>query len=137
MMLQGLFNYLTDDTGVKALISNRLFPLLAKQGTAFPYAVYSVISAERVHSDDGPALNAMPRVQIDCYGRTYGQAREVFEAMRTALDGFSGFFETNDSPPEQVNIQAVELLNESDFIEEEGDKRIFRVSADFWIMFDE
>jgi hypothetical protein len=120
-----------------SLVSGRVYPLLAKQGTAKPYIVYQIISAERVHSDDGPAHNTMPRVQIDCYGQTYEQARSVFEAVRVDLDGFSGPLETADSPPEIVNVQAIELMSESDFIEEEGDKRIYRVSADFWVMYPE
>lgn len=87
---EALYTHLTDDAGVAALVSARVYPLVAPQDVARPYLVYQRISTPRVRSHSGPSGLAHPRFQITAVASTYGSARSLANAVRAALDGYSG-----------------------------------------------
>lgn len=65
------------------------------QGTSTPYIVMYVIDdAEGTYLDDGPDGGpdgmSQGRVQIDCYARTYGEAKRLARAVRATVDGYKG-----------------------------------------------
>ena len=55
-----------------------------------PAIVLTLVSGGESLTLDGPDGLAEARVQVDCYGATFAQARAVAEAVRARLNGYSG-----------------------------------------------
>ena len=93
---QGLYDHLTADPAVTALIGVRFTPAPALQGGATPYAVYQLIGIvrERTRALDGPNPLVRARVQIDVYADTLLAAQAAAAAIRRALDGYRGLLGT-------------------------------------------
>jgi hypothetical protein len=80
---------------VMALTFGRVSPLMAAQGTEYPYVTYQRIATERLRCTEGPSLLASALMQLTIFdGRSgydvYASVREIAEAVRKALDGYSG-----------------------------------------------
>lgn len=120
----GLHAFLLADPAVAALIDTRLTPLILPQDPAYPAATYQRISASRLRSVDGPAGRGKPRLQLDCWGATYAQAKALAAAAGRALDGYKGLMGS-------VQVDAVSLDNEQDVHEEEPE--VYRVIQDYLI----
>jgi hypothetical protein len=63
----------------------------APAGATMPFASFQVVS----ESERWPTLNGVsglghPRVQVDCYGKTFREAKELSEQIRAAIDGYRG-----------------------------------------------
>jgi hypothetical protein len=99
---------------------------------------YQWISGERAHSLDGAIGLSSPRVQFDCWAKTYLQAETVFEAFRKRLDGFRGGM---GSPP--TKVQGAFFDSERDMYDESADAGsgsgvgLYRRSADFFLFYEE
>ncbi|ODA67672.1 hypothetical protein A7A08_01707 [Methyloligella halotolerans] len=93
----------------------------APQGTAAPYVVLNGITGNRDYNSQGPSGYVESRVQIDCYGETYGSAKTTARAVRSALSGVrSGA------------LLGVFIDSERDFPAADAEEvnRMFRVSID-------
>ena len=111
-----LYTLLSADAGVTALVALRTYPLVAPQGAEMPFIVYNRISSGRQYSLTGYSNLENPRMQVDCYGTTYSEAKALSEAVITALRGATTFGTEQDDPRES-------------FEEDET----FRISIDFSI----
>lgn len=77
-------------SGVTAISGSRISYGSATQGAALPYVVLHVIGDNEEHTYKGPDGLSQGRVQADCYGVTYAQAKLLSRAVRSALDGYRG-----------------------------------------------
>ena len=98
--------YLEASTGIHDLIANRIYPIKLPQNPTLPAVTYRVISGMEHHNIDV----AYPRFQFDCWGESYGNAKEVayeikeaFQRKKSVIGGTSG----------KAMIQGV-ILNEID-----------------------
>lgn len=87
---QSVLAYLLTKTGVTSLVVDRIYTGLRPQGEALPAITIHKISAGPEHDLDGAAGNANPRIQIDCWAGTDLEADALAEAVRNAMDGFTG-----------------------------------------------
>ena len=96
------------------------------QGSAMPYVVLWGIGDAAAATLDGPEGMSQGRVQVDCYGLTYGQAKQLARAVRAAMDGFRG-----------NGLKGVFLAGTRDTREGGSNEAIrpFRVSLDFIVNF--
>lgn len=85
-----LYALLTGDGTLTSLVSARIFPVLVPQGTTMPAVTYAQVSGGRVHATDGPAGLVNSRWQFNCWGVSNASARAVSDALRQAIDGYSG-----------------------------------------------
>lgn len=60
------------------------------QGQPLPAIVLTVVDDGEGHTYLGPDGLSRGRVQVDCYGSTYMDAKAVARAVRTVLDGYRG-----------------------------------------------
>lgn len=60
------------------------------QGQDSPLIVLNTISDTNGHDLKGPDGLQTGRVQVDCYGSTYGAAKLLSRAVKAALDGYLG-----------------------------------------------
>jgi len=77
---------LAADSGVSA-ITTRIYPNMIPQDPTFPLIAYQKISGPRDHHLQGPSGKAHPRFQIEAWAKTYTAAKDLANAIRTALDG--------------------------------------------------
>lgn len=124
---EALQAHLTDDADVAALVGTRVYPLRAEQGAARPYLVYQRISTPRVRSHSGPSGLAYPRFQITAVADSYSAARSLANAVREALDGYSG--DMGDAPGIRANAF---VDNDADGWEEASEAYTVRVDVIIW-----
>ena len=72
------------------LIGFRTYPVLAPMSASLPFVTYQRALIERQQTLSVPT--GVPRVSVEMstYAATYEEAREVADALRAALDGWSG-----------------------------------------------
>jgi len=91
-----LFARLKNDSGVAALVSDRIYPGVLLQGQTYPCLWYRTISRNPDFSMNGRAGYVTTRVQFDAMASTFEDAAVLLEAVRTALDG--QWAPTGDTP---------------------------------------
>ena len=126
-MLSDLRAQILADSAVENLVGTRMYPTIAPQSAALPYITYQVISAFRQPTMLAPDNLPEKRIQIDAWGSTFSQAHAVAEAIRQAIDGFSG---TMGSSP-GTEVQGVFADTERTMYEPEPE--LHRVSRDYRI----
>ena len=120
MITDDLRTYLLADATISGLVGTRIDPNKLSQNPTLPAVTYTMISAQRPSNADSPAIVTGQRIQIDCWGSTYAQAVNVFEAIRKRLNGKSS-----------GDIIVALLDNEREFYEPEPE--LYRRSADFMV----
>lgn len=87
---EGLYELLTMDTAVAALVGTRIYPLLVPQDADLPAMAYQRISGPRDHTHSGASGLAMARMQLTYLASSYAAVKALAEAVRAALDGLRG-----------------------------------------------
>lgn len=110
-----IFERLRDDPGVKAIADAKIFPQAAPQAggeddpakAKLPRITYQQISGNHFHNADGASRLANPLFQINSIAKTYGEAKQLANCVRRALQGFKGTVAG-------VVIQGIFLSNQRD-----------------------
>lgn len=128
-----LYATVIEDATVNAIIGTRFFPNVVPQSAKIPAATYMQISGPRVHSVEGALGMVKARYQINCWAAKYSTVKDLAEAIRKQLDGFSGTVNT-------VQIQSIMLVDEGDFPKLTDDAEVtlrYGKRLDFIIWFQE
>jgi hypothetical protein len=98
---------LANSTAVSSLVGTRVYPVVAPVEAVYPFVTWRRVAVQRLQTLSIPA--GTPKVTLDysIYGATYDQARQVADAMRTVLDGYTG---TVDN----TTVQRANVENETD-----------------------
>ena len=88
MIEQAVAERLLAFAGVSALVGTRVWPGIKPVGTPHPAIVYNRISGGPIYDDDGEAGVEQVRIQIDCWGDTYTDAKLLAVQVREALSGW-------------------------------------------------
>ena len=86
----GLVTHLEDDTGVGALIGDRIYPLQVPQDAELPALAYQIITDRYEVTHDQRSELSRARVQFTHVGTTYTALKSLSEAVRDALHQFTG-----------------------------------------------
>lgn len=78
------------DSGVSALVGNRVRPLALDQTDELPAIVYSLVTTDAWHALSGGTYGARTRIQFFCYGESLEDSVSVASAIMGSLDGFRG-----------------------------------------------
>lgn len=124
-----IYTALTANTSLAAIVSTRVYPVVAPRAAAMPLITY-----ERAGTDEIPIMSGVDgsltvRLSIDCWGTTYSGARAVADAVTNVLNGYAS---TATSPV----VVMVRREGERDVVEPPEaaeDKPLFRVSQDWAI----
>lgn len=92
MIAIGLFNILKTIPQV----GDRVFPLVAPQGTAAPYITFQRISSLDTGAMDGTESLDMGRFQIKVFSKTYKESVIIAEAVKTEMEGYGNKVMHND-----------------------------------------
>ena len=123
-----LRTFLLADSGIAAAVESRVYPIRLPQAPGMPAVTYFKVSGLRHYGTAGPEGLSRPRIQIDCWARTYAAALSVAELVRQRLEGYSGAMGS-------ATIQGVFFENEQEFFEAEPE--LYRVSRDYMVFFEE
>lgn len=83
-----VYNLLKNDSGVKALINERVYPLVAPQNVIKPYITYRVINGLKIQCLGGQIFQGDYRMQLDCFGTSYASVKSISQAVKNCLIGF-------------------------------------------------
>lgn len=89
-LANAIHTILKDNATVASLVSTRIYPVEAPQNAEAPYIVFSRISHDPHDTKSGVSKMDFVRVQIESYAGSYDTALSIDNAVRAALDRFSG-----------------------------------------------
>lgn len=87
---KAIYSILTSDSAVSAIVGSRVYPQIAAQGAAFPFAVYVLQSNSPSDTKSGVSTLDEVRYDIVVASETYAEASDLTEKIRTALDRYTG-----------------------------------------------
>lgn len=129
MILSGIQSLLASNAGIAALASNRIYPVLMPE--SLDLSTYGAVTYHVVGGSSDPTFTTSGmqklRVQFDCFGSTFKQANLIREAIRLAINGYSGTL--NDG----TTLQWAELIQPIDHFE--NDARQYRCSSEYYLHF--
>lgn len=119
---------LANDAGVSALVGAKIYWSEIPQGKQRPVICLHLVSEINTHTTSGTVDQEDATVQIDCWAETLTDAIAVSDAVKTALDGYSG---TEGS----TTFQGVFKRSErQDFSKpSNGNGKFHRVSSDYQV----
>ncbi|MDD4986375.1 MAG: DUF3168 domain-containing protein [Dehalococcoidales bacterium] len=129
---QALMTFLLAQSGITALVGDRIHFVRAPQDVAHPYLVISKVDDPGMHSHDGPVKLGDPRLQFSAFAETYGAAKLVTAAVKTALNGYKGTMGGDGG----VFVGGVFYDDETDLDPGDG-SGLFGVAADYIIWYQE
>jgi len=120
---KAIYGILSTNAGVKAICSTRIFPDVAAQGSPFPFVVYNITRLAPSDTKSGVSTLDEERYDINCVSGLYSEAIALSDAVRGALDRYSGVvngvnvqsiqftdFETNFDDDNDVYVAVVEVV---------------------------
>jgi hypothetical protein len=117
---KAIYGILAGNTDVTDLISTRIYPDMATQKAAYPFAVYTITSTQPSDSKDGASVLDDVEFTVMLYASTYAGVQDISEKVRTALDRYTGTVES-------VSVQSIRFLDTRS-AQMEFDKHIFIVN---------
>lgn len=122
-----IYNILSNDADVSALVGTRIFPNVAKNKTQFPFIIYDVDGESPTDDKDGVSTLDTDSAMVSGYSKTYAEASDLALKIRTALDRVKGTFGG-------VVVQSIQYGGYNDlFDDDSGDEGIYRKALDFKI----
>lgn len=125
-MEEALVAKLLASAGVTALVGNRINWTRRPQGNATPAVVLNMIDGSPGYTLAGPDGLYRNRVQVDCWAKTYAQAKLTARAVDAALSGFKGV-------SGGVSFRAVFIDSERDDYAAEGPDPLNRTMLDLMV----
>lgn len=98
---------------------------LSPRGTSEPRITLTTVGGDTDYTHDGPSGLREARVQVDCFGQSYGEAEIAARAVTAALSGWGA-----------SGITVVFKLSERDTVPS-AETGIFRSSADYRVLYQE
>ena len=120
-------NLLRTDSDVLALVSTRVYPVVAKDSTAFPFIIYDVESESPTQDKDGVSTLDEDFVTVSAYSKTYSEAADLARKIRTALDRKTGTYGG-------IKVQSIQYNGYNDLFDDNASNDgVYRKSLDFKI----
>lgn len=96
--------YLTGNEELNAIINNKVFPIVADQGTTYPFVVYKRSSLQTASSKDRYNYSEVAYVEMVVASKSYRQSVEIATKIRDVLDKKRGVLD-------DININEIRLDN--------------------------
>lgn len=112
--------------GVTALVSTRINWLRRPQGEALPAIVLHRIDGTPDVTHGGASGLVVSRVQVDCWGASFGSAKAIARAVQTAITA-------QTFTQGATRFDVILIADERDSTFDENNTPIFRTSLDLMI----
>lgn len=126
---------ITGNAGIAAIVSSRVYPIVAPDNCVFPCITYQRINTSREHRLDGPGNFTTALFETIIWtkretgsGGGVEQARDLSRKIQAVLDGYRGTVSS-------VDIQGILGQNETHGYE--NDIEVFRFTQQWLVMFRE
>ncbi len=126
-----LFSYLSNKTSITTRVSTRIYPHPAPESATYPFITYSVIGEDHQHHMAGGSGLVNVSLQVDVWATTHANRVLTQEALRNALDGYTGTMGAESLGIRSCFLHDLTELHEPDT--EGSGKPITRASMDFSI----
>lgn len=90
MIEQALFELLTGDGPLAALVGTRVYPLVLPQNPTLPALVYTELRSSALVAADGDTGMRESRFQVSAWGATYPAVKGIKARLVGLLSGASG-----------------------------------------------
>jgi hypothetical protein len=113
MIESALFTLLSTNQAITSQLGTRpagdtgVYPVTIPEDPILPALSYQIISSRDTPTLDDPLGTTKTRVQIECWGETYGAAVELRQIVTTAILGYRGTVTTPDGDVKIQNILRV------------------------------
>lgn len=134
MIVKAFQTYLESISGITAKVSTRIYPHhLPKTPKTYPVITHQLVDNDHLHHIGSASGSSTARIQVDCWGQTMADVETLAEAVRAALQGYSGAMGA-------ITVSFVQLAGERDLHEppKEGSNQwLYRRSMDFQVKYKE
>jgi len=128
---EALVTYLLAQSGVTDYVGQNIFFAKARKNVTRPYIVIYKIDSPRPGSHETSDHLAHPRFQFSVFSDTPEEAENIVEALRSALQGYSGTMGGEGG----VTVGAVFCDDETDL--DPGQSGPYGIAADYVIWYSE
>lgn len=90
MVGKAIYDILSNDTDVAAVVNDRIYPNIVGQTKTLPFISYQKISTLPANTKTGESLSEMYRVQVSSFAKEHDAAVELAKKVRNALDQVTG-----------------------------------------------
>ena len=109
---KAVYQLLSSDTGVTEKVENRIYPLIADQGTIYPFIIYKRTGIEPMTSKDRFICSEVTSVDVIIASDRYDEGIEVAELVKDALIGKNGIYSG-------IKITDIDMISaDEDYIED-------------------
>jgi len=119
---KAIFDLLLDNTDLRAIVNNRIFPEVAQQDAQLPYVVYNISSNEPSDTKREPSKMDTAQVEVNLYSTSYTECIDMSTHVRAALDRVTGTYSG-------VNVQSIQYLGE--VIDFDEAQRAYNITSDY------
>lgn len=89
-----IFNLLSNDAGLTAIVGTSIYPVTAPQDATFPLLVFRREDGGGEPDMDGQGDMIATDLQIDAVAETLAESVSVVDAVRTLLKNYTGLLDT-------------------------------------------
>jgi len=118
---------LVNDSDVNAIVSGRIYPEMAIEGSQTPYIVYSVMSNTPSNTKEGAPVDEA-NVEILSVARSYSEANDLADKVRDALDRVGTTVSVAEG---SIVVNSIQYTNEITQVTE--DRSLFASVQDYTI----
>ena len=109
---KAIYHILRNDDNVTAKVNQKIFPLIANEGTTFPFIIYKRSGLEPATTKDRYVYKESVYVEVVIAAESCNESIYIADVVRTAFINKQG----NIS---DVEVQSIELVNaDEDYIED-------------------
>lgn len=123
LLEEALLNFLKTRPAIAEATQGRVYAIEMPQRCAMPAVTFTDVATTPVSQLDGAGTRRGSRIQVDCWGNGYEQAKQLARSVREALDGYIGEWSG-------LGV-AVEFLGQRDSRWRRGKLALYRVTAEF------
>ena len=122
---KAIFDILSNDAGIHAIVKDRIYPSRVPYVSGFPAITYHIISTQPNGTKNGVSTYDYVNVQISAYANTYSTVQDLADVIRRALDYNFGTY-SSVVVDKAFFTGAVDLYDDS-----YGEDGIYHVAMDF------
>lgn len=104
---KAIYSLLATNSNVKGKVDKKIFPLIAENGTTYPFITYKRNSLTPSGSKDKYIYSAEATVEINICDNTYNGSCELADMVIVALQGKKGIINT-------IDILSIDLVDSSE-----------------------
>lgn len=90
MIYKAVYNLLSNDAAITAIVGTNIFPRVADMSATYPMVIYKRSDADHVESTTGSSGLATGLMAIECYSKDFNESRDLCEKVRLLLQGYNG-----------------------------------------------